>query len=193
MQRIDGGWSGFSSHSDVRYLCGWCGDRVTSTFGADLRNSSGIIAATVRVCPACNRTSYLELRGPQVPRFAAGSTVPNLPSDLEALYEEARRCTAHDAFTAAVLVLRKLLMSIAADKGAAAGLGFVEYVDYLEKNGYIPKDARPWVDHIRQRGNEANHEIHLMQAGDARELIDFTQMLLTIMYDFPSRIPKSSP
>jgi hypothetical protein len=45
------------------------------------------------------------------------------------------------------------------------------------------------VDHIRKKGNEANHEIALMTRVDAEELLSFSEMLLKFIYEFPSRIP----
>ena len=45
------------------------------------------------------------------------------------------------------------------------------------------------MDHIRKKGNEANHEIKLMTAEDATELISFSEMLMKFIYEFPSRVP----
>ena len=45
------------------------------------------------------------------------------------------------------------------------------------------------VDHIRKKGNEANHEIKLMTQADAEELIAFTEMLLKFFYEFQNRVP----
>ncbi len=46
-----------------------------------------------------------------------------------------------------------------------------------------------WVDHIRERGNEANHEITIMSADDAQSLIQFTEMLLKLVFEFPKKMP----
>jgi len=43
------------------------------------------------------------------------------------------------------------------------------------------------VDHIRTKGNEANHEIRLMGRQDAEELVTFVEMLLKFIYEFPSK------
>ena len=91
--------------------------------------------------------------------------------------------------TAAVLVCRKILMNVAVDKGAPEGDGFIQYVDYLDSKGYVPPDGRGWVDHIRKKSNEANHEIELMERNDAEELITFLAMLLKLIYEFPGKIP----
>src|SRR5262249_12971361 len=94
-----------------------------------------------------------------------------------------------NAFTAAVLLCRKILMNIAVSKGASEGQQFIEYVEYLEKKGYVPPDGKQWVDHIRQKGNEATHQIKPMWRPDGEDLIRFTEMLLRFVYEFPARLP----
>jgi hypothetical protein len=143
----------------------------------------------IRICPNCNRPTFLE-EGSQYPSVPIGEPVEHLPDDIESLYNEARIAAGAGAPTSSVLAMRKLLMNIAVDKGAKPGLKFVEYVDYLAANGYVPPDGKPWVDHIRSRSNEANHEIALMNGSDAEELITFAGMLLKFIYEFPKRLPK---
>jgi len=85
-----------------------------------------------------------------------------------------------------------MLMNVAVDLNAEANKSFIEYVEYLAENGYVPPNARGWVDHIRKKANEANHEIHLMSKTDAEELISLTEMLLKIIYEFPNKVPGAS-
>jgi len=56
----------------------------------------------------------------------------------------------------------------------------------------IPPDGKDWVDHIRKKGNEANHEIAIMAVGDAEELIIFCGGLLRFVYEFPARMRKKT-
>ena len=81
-------------------------------------------------------------------------------------------------------------MHIAVSKGAKAGESFVSYVEYLATQNYIPPDARDWVDHIRAKANEANHEILIMPKEDAEELVSFIEMLLRVIFEFPAAIKK---
>jgi hypothetical protein len=67
-----------------------------------------------------------------------------------------------NSFTSAVLTCRKLLMHIAVEKGAPTNQSFLQYVEYLEQNHYVPPGGKGWVDYIRTKGNEANHEIKIM-------------------------------
>jgi hypothetical protein len=93
-----------------------------------------------------------------------------------------------NSFTSAVLTCRKLLMHIAVAKGAAPGKSFMEYVEYLDQKNYIPPDGKGWVDYIRKKGNEANHEIKIMSVADASDLITFLEMLLKFVYEFPAKV-----
>jgi hypothetical protein len=83
-------------------------------------------------------------------------------------------------------------MHIAVSKEAEEGKNFVYYVEFLSDKNYVPPGAKDWVDHIRTKGNEANHEILLMKKEDAKELISFCGMLLKIVYEFPARITKKT-
>lgn len=170
-----------------RFTCGYCAHLVAAHLG--FHGSQG----NIYVCPNCENPTYFRDFEPQVPGVAPGENVQNVPPDIDALYLEARKSLAADAPTASVLTCRKLLMSIAVAQGAGEGKPFIEYVEYLANNGYVPPNGKGWVDHIRTKGNEANHEIQLMTATDSEELISFIEMLLKFIYEFPARVPASSP
>jgi hypothetical protein len=84
-------------------------------------------------------------------------------------------------------------MHIAVQQGAPAGENFITYVQYLADKNYVPPNGKGWVDHVRQKGNEANHEIKIMAQTEAEELISFLEMLLKFIYEFPARVPTSPP
>lgn len=176
------GEQGIQSHS---YTCGYCGNIVASAAGyyhAQQHNRK------IYLCPHCQSPSYIA-PGIQIPGVAPGNEVKALPPDVDALYREARNCIAASAYTGSVLISRKLLMNTAVAQGAKPNLGFLDYVQYLADNGYIPPKGKGWVDHIRKKGNEATHEIAAMAKSDAEELISFIEMLLKFIYEFPSRVP----
>jgi hypothetical protein len=58
----------------------------------------------------------------------------------------------------------------------------------LALKGYVPPNGKEWVDHIREKGNEATHEIQMMTREDAEDLITFLEMLLKFMYEFPAKM-----
>ena len=119
-----------------------------------------------------------------------GSTVKGVPSDIGKLYDEARKSYSVSAFTASIMACRKIIMHLAVSKGAEEGLSFQKYVEYLDAKHFIPPDGKEWVDHIRSKGNEANHEIVIMGQSDAEDLIIFIEGLLKFIYEFPSRMKK---
>ncbi len=92
------------------------------------------------------------------------------------------------AYTSAVLACRKLLMNIAVAEGAKENRKFIEYVEFLANKGYVPPGGKHWVDHIRQQGNEATHEIEMKSESEAKDLISFVEMLLKFIYEFPARV-----
>lgn len=126
-----------------------------------------------------------------MPTAPPGRLPEHVPDNLGKLFNEARVATASGAYTAAVLVSRKMLMNVAVEEGDKPGKNFIEYVEYLDAKGFIPPHGKSWVDYIRQRGNEANHEIRLMSADDAHALLRFIEKLLEDNYEFPNLVPQT--
>lgn len=179
-------WYNTNTISARRFNCGHCNSLVASEIGYR-EDSAG--KDRIYICPHCNKPSHFT-PGTQIPGVAPGNKVESTPHDVTCLYEEARKSTAVGSYTAAVLTCRKLLMNIAVSQGAQPNLKFIQYVDYLADKGYVPPNGKGWVDHIRNKGNEATHEIALMSSDDATELIAFSEMLLKFIYEFPARVPK---
>jgi hypothetical protein len=194
--RLEGHWVGRHGMDSYEpgwqesedYTCGFCGRHVASERGWSDRYEDHS-EAEIRICPKCNRPTFLEGKS-QYPGIPIGEAVKHLPPDIECLYNESRASASANAPTAAVLALRKLLMNVAVHKGAPTNQSFQQYVDYLAKMGYVSPDGKIWVNHIREKGNDANHEIALMKPTDAEDLIAFAEMLLKTIYEFPNRVPK---
>jgi hypothetical protein len=184
----------WGSVSPTSYRCGWCYREVASSVGGSARPQPGNnkidpIVIRVLVCPACSGVSILDaIQGAQVPGFPLAEAIARLPKDVEAIYNEARHSTTVNAYTAAALCCRKLLMHVAVSNGAAAGETFASYVDWLLQKNLVPANAKPWIDSIRKTGNEATHEIKIVDRAEAEHLLAFTQMLLQLIYDFPNRM-----
>ena len=178
-------WRNIETLPARRFRCGYCGADVAG----DKAYRNTTVQRVIYACPLCDAPNYFDQAGTQVPGPAPGNDVASVPSDLNDLYREARRCCTISAFTSSVLACRKMLMNIAVAQGDQPGKTFVQYVDYLANAGYVPPNGRGWVDHIRRKGNEATHEIHVMTRADAEELISFVEMLLKFIYEFPARVP----
>lgn len=187
---MSGYWQQIQTINSKSYECS-CGNQVASEKGwHTIMNPHWYIY----VCPMCNKPTLFKPGEEQVPGNRFGKTITDISdSDVANLYEEARDSFSVNAFTNVVLACRKLLMHIAVAQGAEEGKNFTEYVQYLADQHIIPATSIDWVDHIRQKGNEANHEIKIMTRTEAENLLTFSAMLLQMIYEFPARLPTSAP
>ena len=180
-------WNGVGNMRSKQYQCGHCGNKIATS-----RGYSSDRRGLIYICSHCDMPTHFDRIGHQYPDVAPGHDVQHLPDDLAALYKEARNSVAASAYTGAILLCRKLLMNIGVEQGAEEGKSFFYYVNYLAEKGYIPPNGRGWVDHIRTKGNEANHEIALMSKVDCEELIALSEMLMKFIYEFPNKIPAAN-
>ncbi len=156
-------WNNATAVPALHWKCGYCNRETGSSIGFTAVPVSGPYFY-VRLCNYCNGPTFFAPDGDHYPGALPGSAVTNVPADLASLFGEARAATAAGAYTSPVVTCRKVLMHIAVAKGAKTNQSFFDYINYLGDKGYIPPDGRVWVDYIRQRSNEANHEIVLMPA-----------------------------
>lgn len=108
-----------------------------------------------------------------------------LPVRIEKLYNECRKSFGNECFHATIMVARSLLMHVAVDKGAASNLKFIQYIDYLETEGYISSHNRNWVDKIRVLGNQYIHELDEATTEEANKVMIFIKQLLGNVYEMP--------
>jgi hypothetical protein len=123
-----------------------------------------------------------ERQYPEHARFHPGE---NWPADLERLYTEAAACFTASAFTATTMIARKILMVCACNEGAAEGLQFVKYVDYIVDNVLPLPKAKTAIDAIRTIGNDANHSVAFVARDDAIRAMSIVTYLLNSVYSLP--------
>jgi len=184
-------WTDVKTMNSRSYACGHCGNTLASEKGFYAANQNGTPGAYIYICHHCEKPTFFDLDLSQTPGVVFGTSVADISDDsVKDLYDEARKATGAGCHTAAVLACRKLLMHIAVAKGAKAGESFVSYVEYLAANNFVPPDAKGWVDHIRAKGNEANHEIAIMGSTESQDLLAFCEMLLKLIYEFPAVVKR---
>lgn len=81
------------------------------------------------------------------------------------------------------MLFRKLLMNIAVENEAEEGKNFTYYVDYLNNTGIIPKKSCHLAQKVRLLGNDANHKIEQRTEEEAKDLLDYIQLLLQCNYE----------
>ena len=173
-----------------RYVCAFCDSKVAS--GAGYRawddnpsRANNRVVSSIYICPDCANPTYFT-NSTQVPAPYFGNLVESMPEDMETLYKEARECISIRAYTAAVMLCRKLLMHIAVEKGDGEDKSFKEYVEYLDTNHYLPPGSKELAEQIRKQGNEANHKLESKTEEDAKQLIRFVEMLARFIYEIQS-------
>jgi Domain of unknown function (DUF4145) len=182
-------WISIQTWDSRSFICGHCGNDVSSE--KLYNNTSTSPNSRIYICHKCWKPNFFDKFGEQTPWSNFWNEVKDITDAwVLGLYNEARNCMKQNAYTSAVLSCRKLLMHITVSKWASAWLRFIEYVEYLSLNNYIPPWAKDWVDHIREKWNEANHEIKIMRKDEAEDLISFSEMLLKLIYEFPANIQK---
>jgi hypothetical protein len=184
-------WQHIQEIPQHSFICGHCGKDVASHEGW-ARHGKGEF---IFLCPACDKPTYIvDNQGAihlQVPGPLPGRLIRNVPTDANEFYEEARRCVRSNCFTAAVMICRKILMHVAVDLKAPQNQTFADYVAYLCNKGYIPPNGTGWVDFIRKKANEANHEVVVMGKPEAELLLALVAHLLMSIYELPSMVPAS--
>jgi hypothetical protein len=170
------------------YVCAYCSAKVGPDKGL-FTQVHPRRQVFIYFCSYCGQPTYFDDQGRQFPGVRFGEPVNHLPNDVAQLYDEARGAMSAQAYTPAVLACRKILMNVAVSLGANAGNSFVSYVQFLAEQGYIPPNGKHWVDHIRIKSNEANHEIAMMSKDEAEKLITFVQMMLKFIYELPNVVP----
>jgi hypothetical protein len=189
---------GSTGDSWESYECGYCGVSVSGAVVSEYKWQDRLghhYTNKWLLCTNCSKPSAL-FRNNIFPGAPFGPEVQGLPQDVKDSYSEARRCMEVNAFTAAELICRKILMHVAVDKGAKEGESFASYLSYLETEGYVTPPMKEWVDLIRQHGNKSTHKLDSPEKERAESTVMFTAELLRLVYEMAfmaKRYMKSQP
>lgn len=114
-------------------------------------------------------------------------------------WEEVRSVLSVSAWTAAVMLCRKIILHVAVAHGLPEKDGsnrapnFDKAVSHLLSVGLITPPMKPWVDHIRKVGNEANHDLPATAEDSAMRVATFTEQLLILAYEMPAVMDETLP
>ena len=169
-------------------VCPYCNVTVNAVSNTRIVDvATGAIKYHIHKCPECFMPVIIGLDGKIIPQsqLLPFEDVRFLPASIEKLYNECRKCYLNECYHSVVMVSRSLLMHVAVDKGDTAGKSFIAYIDYLENNGFIGRQNKPWVDKIRVIGNKYVHELDEATEDDAKKVILFIKQLLGNLYEMP--------
>lgn len=168
----------------VPFRCWNCEVVTAPSFGMKLGDQyGGNYQGFVGICPICKAPTFkfmMNREWHQRPIAPYASEIKGLPRDIDTLFREALACLAGDAPTAAVMICRKLLMTVAVHFDAPSGreMDFKKYVEYLASESLISSAMKGFTEKVREVGNEANHQIHPQTMKTAELMVRFIANIL---------------
>lgn len=184
-RRLKGDWFGTTQIQSQNYECGHCGNQIATNVGYHMGNRAETYIA---ICHFCNRPTFIDGGYRRYPASAPGRPVSGVGAELADLFDEARNAASAGAYTAAVMVCRKMLMNIAVEEGADKDRDYKTYVDYLGSKRLFSPKMGEFVNSIRDLGNEANHQIAPKPEKDALLAIEFVGGLIRYNYELPGKL-----
>jgi hypothetical protein len=155
--------------------CGQCGNYMFVFWSASTSGRGHNAMHDYRVLPWHKSTS---------------SYPEHWPADVGHYWLEARRSIEGKNWTAAALMARSAVQLIARSH-AATGKNLKEEINDLANKGLILPSMREFAHEVRVLGNEGTHP----QPGttgtnerDAKDVVEFLGLLMTVMYDLPKQI-----
>ena len=171
-------WINMTDLKPWSYICWNCSNLVSSVYGYTNNAQSQIY-----ICPHCNAPHIKDVYDDTYPSATCGRIFDKLPEEVEKCYNEARLALSAGAYTAAVMMFRKILMNLAVDEGAKEGNSFSNYVTYLCDNGFVHKKHHQQASILKKLGNDANHKIESRTKEEAKEMLKFVELLLLNNYE----------
>jgi hypothetical protein len=162
--------------------------------------------ASVLICMGCQEgTAVVEVttdghnyRGIHWwPPPSAMNLDPSIPDDLRLAYDEGMRCLAVQCPHAAVVMFRRLLEGIVADRGseaarAAAAKALARGLRVMADEHVLESGLADWAQEIRIVGNTGAHydALAIVTLDEARDLSDLARRMLEYIYELPARIQR---
>lgn len=166
---------------------------------------------TVLVCRHCSQgTAVIEERVQEPPLSGQRPTAVNvyfrgihwwplpeahlskdIPEEIASAFAEATSTLYAQCPRATVVMARRTLEAVTADKGETQGV-LADRLKALAAKGILLPDLAEWAREVRVIGNTGAHYDPLSQASmeDARDLMNFLHELLRFLYDLPADLKR---
>jgi hypothetical protein len=115
----------------------------------------------------------------------------DIPTQIGEAFSEASTALMAQCPRAAVVMARRTLEAIAADKGEAKG-PLAQRLDALSSKGVLHPNLSEWAIEVRLIGNTGAHfdPIQHVSMEDARQLFSFVRELLRYLYELPAELAR---
>lgn len=112
---------------------------------------------------------------------------PDWPTEIQRAYREAVDCYKAHAYTATVIMCRKIIDGLCTLQGAKERT-LDQSLKKLRDNGVIDARLYDWATALRLSGNEAAHDLAVtFDHVDASDLMDLTSAILEYIYSFTQK------
>jgi len=184
-------WKNIEQVGASKYKCWNCGRDIASEKAYTAREPiRHTIFCIIHICPYCNAPCITDRTKKSYPFMLPGRQIEKLPDNIKNIFDEARTCLGAGAYTATVMLLRKILMNIAVTEGAEENLKFFQYVEYLCSEGVVHKRQKKQAEDVKNLGNAANHEIESRTKEDAEKMLSLISLILTNNYELADEVEK---
>lgn len=190
--------------SSFRHTCPHCQTRQVS-FGIVgglvylFYDSEGTKMATLAGCGHCSRPVMATFKGNNPARMFLRSPLmldpspapkapEHTPDSVARRYKEALANVGSDAFESAVMMFRKTLQLALRTVRPKEKGDLVSQIRSAAAAGAISKDLADSADAVRLGGNIAAHEDTTFTLEEARELQQFTDMVLMYLFTLPEML-----
>ena len=183
-QRNKAVWKNTTSGYSKKFVCYNCGVLVASNELFYTNDGYNHRNGMIYICPHCNAPNVFDAWEDRPEAQYYGEDVKKLPETILSVYNEIRKCIGVNAYTAATMMLRKILMNFAVENGAKEGDSFHNYVQWLCKEGYVHKLNHKQAEAIKKLGNKSNHKIESINKEDCLNIFNFVVHFLKSNYEF---------
>lgn len=113
---------------------------------------------------------------------AVGPKLDGLPDSIARSVDQAHRSYSTSSYDACAIMCRRALEALCKTL-SANGKDLACRLAYLQSTGRIDSRLLEWAHGVRLVGNEAAHDVeNAVTAEDARDILDFTEALLTHVF-----------
>jgi hypothetical protein len=115
---------------------------------------------------------------------------PDIPADIASAFAEAIATLYANCPRAAVVMARRTLEAVTADKGETTKDTLVTKLKHLATTGVLSPDLADWATEVRKIGNTGAHydPLDIATMEDARDLVNFLRELLRYLYEMPAEL-----
>jgi len=197
-------------YEEIPFRCPRCSAVVMARIisaGIPHREEEFFIMPAILYCPACLKSFFAELpvkaKDPNeaLKNFAMGiksidvlkaRAYPSpeyyrsnaVPQEIMDLFFDIQARSKHPAM---IIAGCRSVLEASVDRMNAKGNTLFEKIEYLFKEGIIPKPIAEWCHIIRKFGNKAVHEIQATRE-EAEEIVELTRFFLIYVFELPAKV-----